>query len=289
MPERRDRVDPTGPSGTEPPRPAEPDHAAEPERAAEAERAVEPVRPVEAEHAVEPEHAVAADREPGDRIATNLLRLARDPATGRIRHRAIVAVGLRAALFAELALEGRIVNGAGSPAVAPDGPDEPTGDRMLDAVREAVEARPGVSWLRWYRHVSSDCTALRNELIANGRWTQQHGGWRATYADADADAVLVLANELDRVARYERAPVDTREAVLAALAVATGGNGRWPRPGAVRQELVALVDSMSGETAQQSETVQKVVKTAAAAMRRTRRGGSLSHEGVMRHGGLLRR
>ena len=277
MPERRDPADPSGPSGVEPQRPVEAD------RADAADRVVEAARADAADR------AVAADREPGDRIATNLLRLARDPATGRIRHRAIVAVGLRAALFAELALEGRIVDRAGSPAVAPDGSGGPTGDRMLDAVRDAVEARPGVNWLRWYRHVSSDCTALRNELIASGRWTQQHGGWRATFADADADAVLVLANELDRVARYERAPVDTREAVLAALTVATGGSGRWPRPGAVRQELVALVDSMSGETAQQSQTVQKVVKTAAAAMRRTRRGGSLSHEGVMRRGGLLRR
>jgi hypothetical protein len=136
--------------------------------------------------------------------------------------------------------------------------------------------------------VSTDCNALRDELIADGRWTRQ-GGWRATFTDSAADALLVLANELERVARYERAPVDTREAVLATLAITCGATGRWPRPGAVRQELGPLVDSMSGEDERRTETVQKIVKTAATATRRTRRGGSLSHENVLRRRGLLRR
>ena len=233
----------------------------------------------------EPARAVG---EPVERIATVLLRLARDPVSGRVRHRSSVDVALRAALFAELALDGRIVDRAGSPAAFPA---EPSGDRKLDAVREAVEQRPGVAWLRWFRHVSSDHDALCKELVADGRWIRQDG-WRAAYADTEADAVLVLANEIERVVRYERAPVDTREAVLAALAVACGATGRWPRPSAVKQDLAQMVGSVSGkatEATEATETVQKIITTAATATRRTRRGGSLSHEGVMRRGGLLRR
>src|SRR6266581_3712607 len=66
-----------------------------------------------------------------DRMATDLLRLARDPITGRIKHRTGVDVCLRAALFADLALRGQIINRRGSPAVALP---ELTGDRMLAAM-----------------------------------------------------------------------------------------------------------------------------------------------------------
>lgn len=47
---------------------------------------------------------------PDELIATDLLRIARDPGTGRLVRRNTLAVGVRAALFAELALAGQIVD-----------------------------------------------------------------------------------------------------------------------------------------------------------------------------------
>lgn len=199
-----------------------------------------------------------------DRMATELLRLARDPISGRIKYRSGVDICLRAALFADLALSGHVVNKRGAPAVALPGP---TGDRMLDAVRGTVEQRPGVVWLRWFRHVSTDCRALRNELIADGRWHRQDG-WRASFADHDSDAVLALAHELERVAQYERAPADSREAVLATLAAMCGATGNRPRPVAVKRELAPLFTTFA------EDTVPKIVDAAATSMRRARRGGS---------------
>jgi hypothetical protein len=200
-----------------------------------------------------------------DRMATDLLRLARDPVTGRIKHRTGVDVCLRAALFADLALRGQIINRRGSPAVALP---EPTGDRMLDAVRGTVAHRPGVVWLRWFRHVSTDCTALRNELIADGRW-QRQGGWRACFADQDSDAMLALAHQLDQVTRHERAPTDSREAVLATLAAMCGATtGGLPRPVTVKQDLEPLFTTFA------EDTIPKIIDAAATSMRRARRGGS---------------
>jgi hypothetical protein len=200
-----------------------------------------------------------------DRMATDLLRIARDPVTGRINHRASVYACLRAALFADLELSGRIVNRRGAPALAVP---EPTGDRMLDAVRGTVEQRPGVLWLRWFRHVSTDCTALRNELIADGRWHRQ-GGWRASFADHDSDAVLALAHQLDQVTRHERAPADSREAVLATLAAMCGATtGGRPRPVTVKQDLAPLFTTFA------EDTIPKIIDAAATSMRRARRGGS---------------
>ncbi len=200
-----------------------------------------------------------------DRIATNLLRVARDPRSGRIKHRSSVDVALRAALFADLTMLGKIVDHAGAPAVVPMA--EPTGDAKLDAVLAAVDGRPGIAWMRWFRHVSTDCVALRKELLTDGRW-QQKRGWPASFTDADTDAVLALTHELERVAQYDRAPADTREAVLVTLAVAGGISGKRPRPTAVRQDLAPLVSSFG------NETLQGVVTIAATAMRRTRRAGS---------------
>src|SRR6266496_638226 len=126
-----------------------------------------------------------------DRMATDLLRLARDPITGRIKHRTGVDVCLRAALFADLALRGQIINRRGSPAVALP---ELTGDRMLDAVR-------------------------------------------------------ALAHQLDQVTRHERAPADSREAVLATLAAMCGATtGGLPRPVSVKQDLAPLFTTFAEDT-----------------------------------------
>lgn len=200
-----------------------------------------------------------------DRMATVLLRVARNPVSGRLRHSGSLDVALRAALLADLALAGQIGDWQNTPAVIGH---EPTGDRFLEAVRDAVQSRPGVTWIRWFRHVGTDRTALRNELVRTGLW-RRRPGTRLSYTDSEPNAVLALRVELDRVASNARAPVDTREATLAALAAICGATGHWPRPSAVRRDLARLVDGIP------DSTTRVIVKSAATALRRTRLGRSL--------------
>jgi hypothetical protein len=197
-----------------------------------------------------------------DRIAVDLLRLARDPVSGRIRHRGSLDIALRAALFAELALDGKIVDEGNAPALTSA---EPTGDRIFDAILRTVGARPKVTWRRWFHHVSADRAALCAELVDAGRWESMRG-WRAAFSDAKPDEVQANVLELERVARFERAPRDPREAVLTLLAIACGALGRRPRPAAVRRELKLVFDAVD------DLTTQKVVATAATVIRRSRRG-----------------
>jgi Golgi phosphoprotein 3 GPP34 len=197
-----------------------------------------------------------------DRIAVDLLRMARDPASGRIRHRSALDIALRAALFAELALNGKIVDEVNAPALVSD---EPTGDRIFDAIRRTVAARPNVMWRRWFRHVRVDRAALCAELVDAGRWERTRG-WPAAFSDANPEQAQAIAFEVDRVARFERAPRDSRDAVLTLLAISSGAVGRRPRPAAVRRELKSVLDAVNHHTA------QKVVVTAATVTRRSRRG-----------------
>jgi hypothetical protein len=193
-----------------------------------------------------------------DRIATDLLRMARNPATGRLRHRAALEVALRAALFAELALNGKLVDQVNAPSLVDD---EPTGDRILDAIRRTVEQRPNVTWRRWFRHVRVDRTALSEELVDAGRW-ERKPGWRTAFTDTKPEEAQALAFEVNRVATYDRAPADAREAVLAVLAIACGTAGTRPRPGAVRRELKSLVDTVN------HKTTKKILVTAGTVIRR---------------------
>jgi hypothetical protein len=197
-----------------------------------------------------------------DRIAVDLLRMARDPGSGRLRHRGSLEIALRAALFAELALNGKLVDQVNSPTLTSH---EPTGDRIFDGIRGAVEARPNVTWRRWFRHVRVDRTALSAELVDAGHWRRTRG-WPAAFADAEPEEAQALAYEINRIVSFDRAPVDSREAVLALLAVASGASGRRPRPAAIRRELKPLLDIVNHHTA------QKIVVTAATVIRRDRRG-----------------
>lgn len=198
-----------------------------------------------------------------DRIAVDLLRLARDPATGRLRYRASLDVALRAALFAELALNGKVVDEANAPNLASD---EPAGDRIFDAISRTVAGRRNVTWRRWFRHVGGDRTALCGELVEAGRW-ERKPGLRVAFTDAQPEAAQALGYELDRVVTFDRAPANSREAVLALLAVACGAIGRRPRPAAVRRELKSVFEEVN------HHTTQKIVVTGAAVIRRGRRRG----------------
>ena len=197
-----------------------------------------------------------------DRIAIDLLRMARNPATGRIRHRSSLEIALRAALFSELALTGKVVDEVNSPHLTDN---VPTGDRILDAIRRTIEQRPDVTWRRWFRHVRVDRTALCAELVESGQWERKPGLLRG-FNDTKPEEPQALAFELNKVVTFERAATDSREAVLTLLAVASGAIGRRPRPQAVRRELKSVLDTVN------HHTTQKIVVTAATVIRRGRRG-----------------
>jgi Golgi phosphoprotein 3 (GPP34) len=217
-----------------------------------------------------------------DLIAIDLLRMARDPATGRISRRGTLAVGLRAALFCELALAGQIVDAAGRPFAA--GAESNT-HRFLDQLRDAVEVRPGVAWLRWYHHVHGDRNALVKELVDKDRWTPTG---RSQYDDVDPDGARELARQMTAVATFQLPARDTRDAVLGMLVVICGAvavpdvvSGRpparqAPRPKAMRRELRPLLDVIGPDDDITRVAVQNAVGAAATIVRKVRHGHMLA-------------
>jgi hypothetical protein len=215
----------------------------------------------------------------GDRlIATDLLRVARDPTTGRLTRRSTLAVGLRAALLADLALAGQIVDNAGAPEAVGTAPNM---HRFLDQIRDAVAARPKVSWVRWFRHVQGDRIALVKELVDDGQWTP---AGRNRYVDADADGVLELARRTTAVAMLRTPAADSADAVLGMLLVICGATavpetiGRRPpargapRPKAMRRELRPLLDAIGPRDDPARIAVQCALGSGAIVVRKVRRG-----------------
>ena len=214
---------------------------------------------------------------PNQLIATKLLRIARDPASGRLVRHNTLAVGLRSALFAELALAGQIVDHAGAPYAISTAP---TAHRFLDQIRDAVAARPGVSWPRWFRHVHGDRIALVNELVNDELWTQVGHN---RYTDVDAASMLDLARRVTAVASLRKPPADAADSILAMLLVICGATavpetiGRpparpSPRPKAMREELRPLLDAIGPLDDPVRIAVQYAIGTGATVVRKVRRG-----------------
>ena len=214
---------------------------------------------------------------PDELIARGLLRMARDPSSGRLVRRNTLAVGLRAALFADLALAGQIVDYAGAPYAIGTAPNT---HRFLDQIRDAVAARPGVSWPRWFRYVHSDRIALVNELVNDELWTPVG---RNRYIDVDATSMLDRARRVTAVATLRMPPPDAPDAVLAMLLVICGATavpqtiGRpparpAPRPKAMRKELRPLLDAIGPLDDPVRIAVQHAVGAGATVVRKVRRG-----------------
>lgn len=214
---------------------------------------------------------------PDELIATDLVRIARDPSTGRLVRRSTLAVGLRAALLADLALAGQIVDYAGAPYAVGTTPNT---HRFLDQIRDAVAARPGVSWPRWFRHVHGDRIALVNELVNDEVWTPVG---RNRYIDVDGTTMLDRARRVTAVAELRMPPADAPDAVLAMLLVICGATavpetiGRpparpSPRPRAMRNELRPLLDAIGPIDDPVRIAVQHAVGTGATIVRKVRRG-----------------
>jgi hypothetical protein len=201
------------------------------------------------------------------RTATTLLLIARDPGTGRLRYPTVLDAGLRATLFADLILSGRIRSDGLGP-VAADVP--PSGDRILDAVHRAVAGRRDVAWARWYRHVRADREVLTAELVEQGRWESTGGRLRPTFRDTAPDVTLDAAQHTLAVTEKRGQPRDSAEAVLAVVAVLCGAVGGAPRPRALRSELITLLDTIGGTTDPVRRAMQTSLFGATVGMRRAR-------------------
>lgn len=203
----------------------------------------------------------------GDRIATDLLRSAVDRDKTLVTRHGL-AICLRAALLAELALDGALGDSGRAPlAVA----EAPVGDPILAAVHRTVAARPKVAWKRWFRHVDVDLTALTDDLIGAGRWTDLGGRLgRRSYLDRDPDGALEIGLRARAVGLGEEPPESAREAVLGVLAVSCGGGHGAARPKAAvgLHEVLPRFEELGGQRLQAAHVA---VGTAQLMLRRLRR------------------
>jgi len=200
-----------------------------------------------------------------DRLATELLLLARDPATGRLRRPRRLDIALRAALFTDLLLAQRLVDDRGSPAVT--GPAD-SGDRVLDAVVRAVARRPNVGWWRWFRHVRADRDVLVAELAEAGRWLPRRSGMSRGWDDVDDLAAQALRHDVERVVSAKVTPQDAREASLAAIVGMCGAIDGRPRPRALGGELKPLLDAAGHSGEPGAEYVPRMILAASRLSRR---------------------
>lgn len=154
-------------------------------------------------------------------IGVAVCRLSLDPVRGRLRHPLQVGIAIRAGMFAELTLAGRVIGRNWPEAVG----ESRTGNPLPDAVHRAVANRGPVSWRRWYSHVHADRKAAVDYLVESGRW--QRDGKRII--DPQAAETVLEQQEVLRSINAGEAPDDLREMMVRLLVAAAGGAGR-PAP-----------------------------------------------------------
>lgn len=202
-----------------------------------------------------------------NRLATQLLLIGRSPATGRLHHPRVLDIGLRAATFSELILQGRLISRDGAPFVLGDAQ---SGDHVLDTIATAVSRREHVQWWRWYRHSRSDRLELIRELVACGRWTRRRRGMFPSFDDADDLAAQAVAQRLEHAQRTAEI-ADARQGVLAVLSAMCGTNGRRPDPRSLRKELKPLLDQIVATSEPNAEHLPSALVGAAVLMRKPTR------------------
>ena len=203
-----------------------------------------------------------------DRLATELLLLARDPATGRLRRPRRLDIGLRAALFADLLLDERIADAYGSPLLIDE---SESGDRVLDSVARAVGRRPKVAWWRWFRHVRADRDVLVAELVDAGRWTPRRSGMHSTWDDADALDAQAKCYQMTHIVTGKAEPPDAHHAALCAIAAMCGALDGRPKPRALGSDFKPLLDAVGHSGEPGAEYVPKMILGASRLSRRPMR------------------
>ena len=205
-----------------------------------------------------------ADRDvaPGYSLGLTVCRLALDQTSGRIRHPGRVGIAIRGALFAELALAGR-VTGFRSPRAI--GESELTGE-PADSLHRAIAERRSHQFKRWFSYTKVDVEAAlralaRHELIV----ATDNGGWRDTEPGLVAEQILKVSDLTQLEA------LSTEEAVVALLATAAGLAGGRPRPRAALAAAGRLLPPTSALDERQVTTRGAVL----GSLRAIRRQGGL--------------
>ncbi|MDQ2958498.1 MAG: GPP34 family phosphoprotein [Actinomycetota bacterium] len=155
-------------------------------------------------------------------LGVAVCRLSLDPVRGRIRHPMQVGIAIRAAMFAELALSGRVVGARWPEAVG----DSETGAGLLDSVHTAVANRRPTGWKRWFSHVDADRDATSQQLFDSGRWRQE--GRRIV--DSDPGATVLDQQKIRQLLALKEPPADLQTTILTLLVGGSGGAGGRPSP-----------------------------------------------------------
>lgn len=166
-------------------------------------------------------------REP---LGVAICRLSLDPVRGRIRHPLQVGIAIRAGMFAELTLAGRVIGRQWPQAVG----ESRTGNPLPDAVHRAVSNRRPTQWRRWFSHVQADRQAAIDYLVESGRW--QLDGKRIV--DPQAAETVLEQQEVLRTINAAEMPADVETMMVRLLTAAAGGMGR---PAPVRSWRLAKV------------------------------------------------
>jgi hypothetical protein len=195
-------------------------------------------------------------REP---LGVTVCRLCLDPVRGRIRHPLQVGIAIRAAMFIDLALAGRIVGSHGPEALG----DSSTGNPLPDAVHRAVAAARPLAWRRWFNHVHADRTAAVDHLLATGQWRLE--GRRIV--DPLAAETALAQQDIRTAVRNGSAPPDLQTAILRLLVGGAGGAGR-PMPRACWKLAKAWLPPQLAGAGSHSEPVYQTVRWSLRAMRR---------------------
>lgn len=199
---------------------------------------------------------------PGYALGLTVCRLALDQTSGRIRHAARVGIAIRGALFAELALAGRLT---GSHVPRAVGESELSGE-PADSLHRAVAERRSHQFKRWFSYTRADADAAlralaRHELIV----PTDNGGWR----DAQPGLVAEQIVKVSDLAALEA--LTTEEAVVALLATAAGLAGGSPRPRAALSAAGRLLPPISALDERQVTTRAAVLSS----LRAIRRQGGI--------------
>jgi hypothetical protein len=163
-------------------------------------------------------------------LGVAVCRLSLDPVRGRIRHPWQVGIAIRAAMFAELSMAGRIVGARWPEAVG----DSDLEDPMLNAVHQAVANRRRAMWKRWFSHVDADRAATTKLLVETGRWRQEG----KQIVDTQADATLAEQLHIRQQLALKEPPEDLPAALLMLLVQGCGGAQR-PAPRQTRKLVKA--------------------------------------------------
>ncbi|MGI8664548.1 MAG: GPP34 family phosphoprotein [Jatrophihabitans sp.] len=161
-----------------------------------------------------------------DSLGVTICRLSLDPVRGRIRHPMQVGIAIRAAMFVDLALSGRLVGQRWPEAIGSSDLDDP----LLNAVHRAVSDRAAAPWRRWYSHVDADREAAVTALTTSGRWQRTD----RRILDSDPGSTVVDQQRFRQLYLAGEVPDDLETAVVALLLGGAGGVG-WPTPRRTRR------------------------------------------------------